>query len=121
KSIIFFAMNKYIIIIFFVSLRSFSQTIVTSLIDDGSPGTLRHAILNTAAEGTIIFDLSVGGGTLTLTADLPPIPKDLTIVGNGISNLTISGAGKYSMFRVSGGGKLTISGMTFSNNKNGNG
>lgn len=114
-------MNKYIIITFFITLSSFSQTIVTSLSDDGSPGTLRHAILNTAVGGTIVFDSSVDGGTLTLTADLPNITQNLTIIGNGVGNLTISGVGLYNMFQVSGGAQLTISGITFSNNKSNNG
>ena len=114
-------MNKYIIITFFITLSSFSQTIVTSLSDDGSPGTLRHAILNTAVGGTIVFDSSVDGGTLTLIADLPSITQNLIITGNGISNLTISGVGLYNMFQVSGGAQLTISGITFTANKSNTG
>lgn len=114
-------MYKYIIIAYFITLSSFSQTIVTSLSDDGSEGTLRHAILNTASGGTIVFDSTNNGGTLTLTSDLPSITGNLTIVGNGISNLTISGAGLYNMFQIAGGYQLTISGITFSNNKSANG
>src|SRR5690606_36807263 len=104
-------MYKDSIIAYYITLSSFSQTIVTSLSDDGSEGTLRYAILNTASGGTIVFDSSTNGGTLTLTSDLPSITGNLTIVCNGISNLTVSGDGLYNMFQISAGYQFTTSGI----------
>ncbi|GIZ09083.1 hypothetical protein [Flavobacterium sp. UMI-01] len=87
---------------------------VTSLSDDGSAGTLRWAIANTTAS-TIDFDSGLTG-TITLTSHLPNITRNITITGNGIDNLTLSGAGQYRMFQVSGGAVLNISNITFTNN-----
>lgn len=108
--------KNYLVIFLFFTLISVAQGnyTVTSLSDDGSLGTLRYGIQSTTAS-TIDFDSSLTG-TLTLTSNLPSIVRNITITGNGINSLTISGANSYNMFQVSGGVVLTISGITFSNN-----
>lgn len=113
--------KNYLIIFLFFTLISVAQGnyTVTNLSDDGSSGTLRYGIQNTAAS-TIDFDISLTG-TLTLTSNLPSIVRNITIIGNGINSLSISGDSSYNMFQVSGGAVLTISGFTFTNNASSNG
>jgi hypothetical protein len=113
--------KNYLIIFLFFTLISVAQGnyTVTSLSDDGSSGTLRYGIQNTTAS-TIDFDISLTG-TLTLTSNFPSIVRNITITGNGINSLTISGANSFNMFQVSGGAVLTISGITFTNNASSNG
>lgn len=115
-------MKKNISILFlFFTLVSVGQGnyTVTSLSDDLSPGTLRYAIQNSTAN-TIDFDIALAG-TLTLTANLPSINRNITITGNGVNSLTISGDNLYNMFQVSGGAILTISNITFTANASYNG
>jgi len=113
--------KKYLIIFLFFTLISVAQGnyTVTSLSDDGSLGTLRYGIQSTTAS-TIDFDSGLTG-TLTLTSNLPSIGRNITITGNGINSLTMSGANSYNMFQVSGGVVLSISGITFTNNASSNG
>lgn len=109
------------IICCFLTLMGFAQGnyTVTSLSDDGSSGTLRYGIQSTTAS-TIDFDSGLAG-TLTLTSHLPSITRNITITGNGVNNLTMSGANLYNMFQVSGGVVLTISNITFTANASSNG
>jgi hypothetical protein len=68
-----------------------AQTVINvTSTDDTGTGTLRQAItnLNAGSGGTITFDASLAGQTVTLASTLPQITKDLIIEGNGI---TISG------------------------------
>ncbi|MCK8142445.1 hypothetical protein MW871_11130 [Flavobacterium sp. I-SCBP12n] len=115
-------MKKYYLIIgLFFSLMSYAQGnyTITNLNDDGAIGSLRYAIENTTAT-TIDFDLNLMG-TLTLTGNLPNISRDLTITGNGTSNLILSGNNSYKMFQVTNGALLTISNITFTKNAAGMG
>lgn len=61
---------------------------VTSLADDGSPGTLRSMIAKANPGDTINFGVT---GTILLNSQLS-ISKNLTISGPGASNLAISGS-----------------------------
>src|SRR5689334_2310480 len=55
--------------------------IVTNTTDDGSPGTLRHVLANTADGDTI--DLSGISGNITLTNGELLITNSVTIIGPG--------------------------------------
>src|SRR5262249_33430675 len=80
----------------------------TSVLDDGSAGTLR-AQVNTAAAGDVItFDPSLNGQTITLTQGQIAINKDLTIQGPGSSALTVSGNNTSRVFNVEGSGVLNV-------------
>jgi hypothetical protein len=100
-----------------------SSITVTSTSDDGSAGTLRWAIISANADPSITqIDFTSGlSGTLVLTDDLPIIANDLTIVGSGSNNFTISGDNSYTMFNVASGKTLTISDLAFTLCKGGNG
>jgi hypothetical protein len=87
---------------------------VTSLLDDGSSGTLRWAITqaNATAGGiydAITFDIN---GTITLTSALPQITQNLTVTGNGRTQTIIDGNNLYRPFNIAGTKSLTISNMT---------
>ena len=85
---------------FITSAHSQTNATVTSLLDDGSPGTLRWAITTANSDSNtngIDFTPSLTG-TITLTSDLPVITSNLTIFGPGALSLTISGNNLYKMF-----------------------
>ncbi len=87
---------------------------VTSLLDDGSSGTLRWAITqaNATAGGiydAITFDID---GTITLTSALPQVTQNLTVTGNGRTQTIIDGNNLYRPFNIASTKSLTISDMT---------
>jgi YVTN family beta-propeller protein len=84
-------------------------TNVTSLADDGSPGTLRYAIANANAGDTITFSVT---GTITLTQGELELSKNVTIRGPGVANLAISGNHAYTVFQIDSGVSVSISGVT---------
>jgi hypothetical protein len=80
-----------------------SDWVVTSLADDGTEGTLRHAIDN-SDEGDIITFASTLHGTITLDPALGQliIPHALTIEGPGADRLAIDGAGETRVLFIKG-------------------
>jgi hypothetical protein len=112
---------KLIIALFFIT-NAYSaipnNLTVTNLSDDGSVGSLRWAISSANADIDINqIDFTLGlTGIITLTSDLPVITRNLTIVGPGVLDLTLSGNNLYKMFIVNNGSALTISGITFKAN-----
>ena len=81
---------------------------VTSLLDDGSVGTLRAVIAGATSGDTINFSVS---GTITLTGQIS-IGINLTINGPGVSLLTINGGGAGRIFDIGPGTIVTISDLT---------
>lgn len=82
---------------------------VTSMADDGGPGTLRSAIADAPAGSTIV----VPAGTITLQSGELDIGEDLTITGAGAGATAISGGLASRVFAVSGSGvDLTLSQLT---------
>jgi hypothetical protein len=67
--------------------------------DDSGPGSLRQAILDTAPGGTLDFDPSLNGSTITLLSKIQII-QDVTIQGPGADLLTISGGNATRLFLV---------------------
>src|ERR1035441_8904545 len=93
------------------SAQSLANT-VTSLADDGSPGTLRAAIAATPSGGTINFAVT---GTITLTSGPLAIGQDLNILGPGPASLIILGnPGGNRVCYVGAGAHVNISGLTIS-------
>ncbi|MEH2165499.1 MAG: DUF4347 domain-containing protein [Nostoc sp.] len=89
-----------------------TDTVVTNTNDSGA-GSLRQAILNanaTVGAGTITFAGVFTDATpdiITLTSGKLTINDDLTILGTGVSNLTISGNNASGVFEISGTGTDT--------------
>ena len=84
---------------------------VTSTADSG-PGSLRDTIAAASPGDTIDFSVA---GTITLTTGMLTIGKNLTITGPGASSLTISGNNSSTVFSISAGTAVNISGLTVSN------
>ena len=108
-------------LILYTALPGMASTItVTSLADDGSPGTLRYAIVNANSGDTINFAKQVSG-TITLTQGQLEINKNVTISGPGASSMAISGNNSVEVFAISQGITATISGVTIANGSAANG
>jgi hypothetical protein len=85
---------------------------VTSTADDGTAGTLRHALANAADDDTIDITAT---GTIALTGGELVVDKDLTITGPGQDQLTVSGKQASRVFYIKWGTAVTISGLTITN------
>ncbi|MEH2117915.1 DUF4347 domain-containing protein [Nostoc sp.] len=102
-----------------------TDTVVTNTNDSGA-GSLRQAILNanaTVGADTITFAGVFTDATpdiITLTSGKLTITHDLTILGSGVSNLTISGNNASGVFEISGTGTDTsINGLKIANANDG--
>jgi hypothetical protein len=83
---------------------------VTNLMDSG-PGSLRQAILDTPAGGTVDFQPDLTG-TITLSTGALDIAKDLTIDGPGASTITVSGNHTSRVFYIESADTVAIAGLT---------
>ena len=104
---------------------SFATTnAVTSSFDSG-PGSLRQVLTSAnATSGASVIDLTSLSGTIALNSPLPIITNDVTIIGPGATNLTLSGNNLYRVFFVDADGSaVTIKGLKIANGraKGGNG
>src|SRR5689334_4973581 len=68
--------------------------------NDSGPGSLRNAIAITPAGGTVSFALSGCPCTIVLVSDDLAITRNLSIVGPGSDQLTISGNNSWRPFRI---------------------
>lgn len=93
---------------------------VTSLLDDGSNGTLRWAITQANAQAGGIYDSIVitQAGTITLTSDLPAITAGVSITGTGRNTTIIDGNNLYRQIYSSGARTVTIQDLTLKQGKN---
>jgi beta-glucanase (GH16 family) len=76
-----------------------AQVTVTSLEDDGE-GSLREALTEVAEDGTISFDPSLAGETLTLSSGQLDIVGSVTIDGPDGDPVTISGGGASRVVQI---------------------
>ncbi len=103
----------------------FGSITVVSTNDNGA-GTLREALNDVCAGGTITFDPALNGQIITLTSGQLAVTKDVSIVGPGPGQLTVrrSSAGGTPAFRllaVNNGVTATVSGLTLSNGNSADG
>ena len=93
---------------------------VTSLLDDGSSGTLRWAINQANATAGGIYDaISIATqGTITLASDLPAITAGVTITGTGMTTTIIDGVNQWRAIYNNGSRTIVIEDMTFKQGKN---
>jgi len=87
-----------------------ADQIVTSTNDSGA-GSLRRAIADVGAGGTITFNLTYPA-TIILTSGCLTIDKNLTITGPGADQLTISGNSASRVLQIESSSTLSISGLT---------
>jgi hypothetical protein len=88
---------------------------VTNLLDSG-PGSLRRAIVDTPAGGTVDFQPGLSG-TITLTGGELALTKDLTIAGPGANVITVSGNNASRVFEIAGSVTGAISGLTIADGR----
>jgi hypothetical protein len=86
---------------------------VMNLMDSG-PGSLRQALLDTPAGGTVNFQAGLSG-TITLTSTELSIGKNLTIAGPGAPVITVSGNNACEVFSIGWSFTVAISGLTIAN------
>jgi hypothetical protein len=93
---------------------------VTSLLDDGSSGTLRWAITQANATAGGIYDAIdiTTEGTITLTSDLPAITAGVTITGTGMATTIIDGNNLWRAIYNNGSRTIVIEDITFKQGKN---
>ena len=88
---------------------------VTSLLDDGSQGTLRAAILQANANpGPDAIDFQVSGTILLSGSELPAISDDLTITAPA-AGLTVDAHGASRILEVNASVSVGLSGLTLVN------
>jgi hypothetical protein len=80
-------------------------------LNDAGDGSLRQAILDTPAGGTVDFQPGLSG-TITLTSGELAISSDLTIAGPGASVLTVSGNHASRVFDITATSHVALSGLT---------
>ena len=90
-----------------------SEVTVTTLADSG-PGSLRDAIAGTATDGTITFDASLAGGTITLTSGQLLIDRSVTIDGSDAAGLTVSGNNSSRVFLINAPATVSMNDLTVS-------
>jgi hypothetical protein len=83
---------------------------VTNLLNAG-PGSLRQALLDTPAGGTVDFQPGLSG-TITLTSGELAIAKDLTVAGPGEAVLTVSGNHASRVFDIAAPFTVSLAGLT---------
>jgi beta-glucanase (GH16 family) len=91
-----------------------TEITVTNLNDSGS-GSLRQALEEIAIGGTITFDPSLSGGTITLSSG-PLVPvNSVTIDGTAAPGLSLSGGGIDRVLIVDAGVAVTLEHLTVTN------
>ncbi len=92
-----------------------NPTMVTTLKDTG-PGSLRQAIVAAKPGDTITFDAGLRGTIMLMSEDLN-ITKSLDIHGPDAGKLSISGGDRNLRVSVFADASVTISGLSFKDNK----
>ena len=89
--------------------RCVPSTVTT--LDDAGAGSLRQALLDTPAGGTVDFQPGLSG-TITLTSGELAINKDLTVAGPGPDVITVSGNHASRVFDIAAHVTVALSGLT---------
>ena len=92
-----------------LQLRGLAATVIN--LNDSGPGSLRQAIADTPAGGTIDFAVT---GTVVLTSGQLVITNNLNIIGPGATNLTLS-QNSTNRILLASSGIVTLSGLTVAN------
>ena len=85
-------------------------------LNDSGDGSLRQAILDTPAGGTVDFDPGLSG-TIALTSGELAITKGLTIAGPGPDVLTVSGSHASRVFSIAPNLTVALSGLTIADGR----
>jgi uncharacterized repeat protein (TIGR01451 family) len=102
-----------------VKAANADMLVVTSLADDGSPGTLRAALA--AANDGDTIDATGISGTILLTAGELLVDDSVAILGPGAASLSVDANHLGRVFQVTAGRTASIDGLTISNGMGGRG
>ena len=91
------------------------DSIMVANANNSGPGSLRQAILDLCAGGTITFAPALHGQTIVLTSGQLVIRTNITILGLGATNLAISGNASSRVFLITNGVTCTLVGLTITN------
>jgi hypothetical protein len=99
-----------------------AEAIEVTTTNDAGLGSLRDAISNAPAGGTITFAAALAGQAITLTNGQLAVNKDLTINGPGARVLTVQrstadDAPDFRIFKIEAGTTVNISGLTIANGR----
>src|SRR5262249_39324637 len=89
--------------------RCVPSTVTT--LDDAGAGSLRQALLDTPAGGTVDFQPGLTG-TIPLTSRELAVNKDLTVAGPGPDVITVSGNHASRVFDIAARITVALSGLT---------
>ena len=84
-----------------------TDLVVTTLADSGE-GSLRDALGRIAEGGTITFDPSLAGGTMTLTSGQLAIDGSVTVDASAAAPVTISAGGASRVLQVAAGAQVSM-------------
>jgi LPXTG-site transpeptidase (sortase) family protein len=101
-----------------VSAGSCGPTVIVSSTADSGAGSLREAIAGVCANGTITFDRSLSGATITLSSELT-IGKSMTIDGSTLTDqVTFSGGNLTRIFYINNSKILALKSIKVETGKN---
>lgn len=98
---------------FTVTTRAAPPTIVVTNTNDSGPGSLRQAVLNAGGGARITFAEDVRG-TIILSSPLT-LTDDITLVGPGRDELTLSGDDKVKIFTIPSRAVVRVSDIKLTN------
>ncbi|MCB0048646.1 MAG: Ig-like domain repeat protein, partial [Caldilinea sp.] len=96
--------------------RSFNLTCAESVVvntpADSGYRTLRGAVANLCAGGTVTFDAALDNQTIALSSGQIAITKTVTIDGPGAAKLAVSGSNASRVFDIGASGVVTLTALT---------
>lgn len=99
------------------SASGFAANETVANTNNSGPGSLRQAITDVSAAGTVSFDPTLAGQTILLSSELT-LNKALTIDASALpGGVTVSGGGAVRLIRVEAAGNLTLRGLTLTAGK----
>ena len=85
-----------------------------AITDDSGAGSLRQAVADVLAGGTITFSAGLSGQTITLTTGEITLGKNLTIDGSSLASpVVLSGNDDSRIFNVLGGTTVDLTALAF--------
>lgn len=100
--------------VFTIFIRDRNVAHIVTSTGDGGDGSLREAIGLAGNGDMIVFDFPADEFPVTIALDSPlTIDKNLSVIGSGVDQLTISGQGSTGLFSVVNAARLTVEQLTF--------
>ncbi|MEL6852394.1 MAG: choice-of-anchor Q domain-containing protein, partial [Bacteroidota bacterium] len=101
------------LLMLFLLLPSCLSALTVLNTNDSGAGSFREAVALTPAGGTVNFDASLSGATITLTTGVINIAKNLTIEWTGSGDVTLDGDNNQQILTIAAGAIVTINNLEF--------